>query len=111
MGKLPYADNLSVDLHKLADYCLDPAHPRGKHKARVFRDALGIGQGDAAWLRDQILAGAAQSEAFALSFDEFGRRWRVDLPVKHRAKSATIRTVWILRSGETTVRFVTCWVL
>jgi hypothetical protein len=28
--------NASIDLRKLSDYCLNPLHPIGKHKARVF---------------------------------------------------------------------------
>jgi hypothetical protein len=26
---------LDIDIRKLEDYCLDPSHPRGRHKARV----------------------------------------------------------------------------
>ena len=35
---LPFAMQLTgvVDLLKLTGYCLNPEHPRGKHKARVF---------------------------------------------------------------------------
>lgn len=31
--------------HKLTGYCLNPEHPRGKHKARVFASALGFYDG------------------------------------------------------------------
>jgi hypothetical protein len=37
--KLPGADVAIVDVEKLTGYCLNPEHPRGKHKARVFADA------------------------------------------------------------------------
>lgn len=30
-----------VDIAKLRDYCLNPLHDEGKHKARVFASALG----------------------------------------------------------------------
>jgi Domain of unknown function (DUF4926) len=59
MSRLPYAARAILDLRKLQDYCLSPDHPRGRHKARVFRDALGIGQHDAAWLRAALLAKTA----------------------------------------------------
>ncbi|WP_367268233.1 DUF6883 domain-containing protein [uncultured Thiohalocapsa sp.] len=39
--RLPNADQAAVDLDKLRGYCLNPAHPRGRHKARVFAAALG----------------------------------------------------------------------
>jgi hypothetical protein len=54
MNKLPNAEHAFVDIRKLTDYLLDPTHHRGRHKARVFRAAFGIGQGDAEWLRDQF---------------------------------------------------------
>jgi hypothetical protein len=34
---LPHADPAIVDIRKLEDYCLNDAHPRGRHKGRVFR--------------------------------------------------------------------------
>jgi hypothetical protein len=37
---LPNGARAILDIRKLADYCLNPAHLRGRHKARVFRQAL-----------------------------------------------------------------------
>jgi hypothetical protein len=99
-----------VDIRKLEDYCLDPAHPRGRHKARVFRDALGIGRSDAAWLREVLLAAPARCEAIALAEDAFGSRWRIDVPVARQGRSAVLRSLWMLRAGESDLRFITCWV-
>ena len=45
--KLPNAENAVVDIAKLRDYCLDPNHPEGKHKARIFMEKLGITKKDA----------------------------------------------------------------
>ena len=50
--KLPNADQAVVDIAKLRDYCLNPLHPVGKHKARVFRSALGFTIDDAERLRE-----------------------------------------------------------
>jgi len=33
--KLPIGDFAIMGIAKLRDYCLNPAHPRGRHKARV----------------------------------------------------------------------------
>jgi hypothetical protein len=44
MTRLPNGNRAIVDGQKPTDYCLSPTHPRGRHKARVFREALGIGQ-------------------------------------------------------------------
>jgi len=35
--KLPGGERANVDVAKLRDYCLNPTHPRGRHKARVSR--------------------------------------------------------------------------
>jgi hypothetical protein len=39
---LPNAANAHIDEVKLTRYVLDPTHPKGKHKAAVFRAKLGI---------------------------------------------------------------------
>ena len=79
-AQLPTADRAILDIRKLEDYCLSPSHPRGGHKARVFRDALGLDQGDAAWLRAALLAAAATGEAVPLTTDA----WRTVLAARRR---------------------------
>jgi hypothetical protein len=56
--RLPNAERALVDLDKLRDDCLNPAHPRGRHKARVFASALGITARKAAWLSTAFLHAA-----------------------------------------------------
>jgi hypothetical protein len=74
--RLPRADAATCDLRKLTHYCLDATHPRGRHKARVFRQALGITLADADWLRQALLDAAAAAEATEIAADACGRRWR-----------------------------------
>src|SRR6202034_2547052 len=111
MSPMPNADKAVLDLRKIADYCLSPLHPRGRHKARVLRDALELNHEDAAWLRTALLDGLRQSDAIELSSDDLGNRWRVDVSVTRHNKSVVVRTLWIVRSREQIPRFVTCWVL
>ena len=56
--QLPGGTNAIVEISKLRNYCLDPHHPRGRHKARVFLSALGLGQTDADFLRAALLEAA-----------------------------------------------------
>lgn len=51
---IPNAENAVVDIRKLRDYCLNPKHAEGKHKARLFLSSLGMTADDAEELR-QIL--------------------------------------------------------
>jgi hypothetical protein len=55
MARLPHAEQAIFDTRKLEEHCLNPAHLRGRHKARVFRAALGISQADAGWLQQICL--------------------------------------------------------
>jgi uncharacterized protein DUF6883 len=40
--KLPGSENAVADIAKLRDYCLNPSHPRGRHKARNFAALAGL---------------------------------------------------------------------
>ena len=53
--RIPHAENATVDIRKLHDYCLSPEHPEGQHKAWLFVAALGITEADAEPLRDALL--------------------------------------------------------
>lgn len=111
MARLPAVESAILDVRKLEDYCLNPEHLRGRHKARLFREVLGIGQGESAWLRQSLLEGVRKNEAIPLALDIFGTRWRVDVPVERHGRRAVIRSIWIVRVGESGPRFVSCWVL
>lgn len=111
MPRLPNFDAAVLDVRKLSDYCLGSAHPRGRHKARVFRQALGISYDDADWLKEAILAALSGAEAVELERDTYGARWRADVALTRQNRRAVVRTVWMVRAGESFPRFVTCWVL
>lgn len=40
MNRLPNYEHALIDDNKLRNYCLNPDHPVGKHKAKVFLAAL-----------------------------------------------------------------------
>jgi hypothetical protein len=44
MAHLPNSELAILDIRKIEDYCLNPLHPRGRHKAHLFRELLGITQ-------------------------------------------------------------------
>ncbi|MBI2877292.1 MAG: hypothetical protein HYY20_10455, partial [Candidatus Tectomicrobia bacterium] len=62
---------------KLRDYCLNPAHDEGKHKARVFV-AVGVTAADAEELRDTRLQVVRTHDAQAGYRDAYGQRYLVD---------------------------------
>lgn len=109
--KLPNAVQAVVEIEKLRDYCLSETHPRGKHKARVFASTLGITSEHAVELRDLILQGIQNEEAELGEQDEYGQRYVVDVRIRHSGNEAVVRTAWMVRSGETTPRLTSCYVL
>jgi hypothetical protein len=110
--KLPNAENAVVDIAKLRDYCLNPSHPEGKHKARVFLAKLGIDRNDAERLRQLILEGILTAEAPEQKPIAYGRRFVVDLQLEwyHGLVicTALVRSAWIIRNDEDFPRLTTC---
>jgi hypothetical protein len=109
--RLPGAEHAIVDISKLRDYCLNPHHPRGRHKARVFALLLNLHQGDAELLRTQLLNAALVSDATIGEADEFGRRYSVDFECVKGSRRATVRSGWIVLTSEDFPRLATCYVL
>ena len=111
IDRLPHGDEAILDIRKIEDYCLNSLHPRGRHKARVFREALGLQRSDASWLQDALLNAARVEEAVEIGADEWGSRWRLDARLTRQGRTAVVRTIRVVRSGGRIPRFVTCWVL
>ena len=109
--KLPSGDHAIVDIVKLHDYCLNPLHPRGRHKARVFRSALGLMQGDAEFLREQLLHAAREGDVAVGEVDEYGERYTIDFGFALNGRQARVRSTWIVRRGERFPRLTSYFVL
>jgi hypothetical protein len=90
--RIPNGDRAVVELEKLVDYCLDPLHPRGKHKARVFRSACGLVPENAELLRQQLLAAAELADAIPGRIDTHGQRYMIELNVTGPSGDAVVRS-------------------
>jgi hypothetical protein len=102
-----------VDVAKLRDYCLNERHPRGRHKARVFRSKLGLSASDAEMLRQALLQAAdkRQDDLRPTETDEFGQRYILDFLMTTAVSTATIRSAWIVLTGQDVLRLTSCYVL
>ena len=109
--KLPGGDNAIVEIAKLRDYCLDPKHPRGRHKARVFAATLGLAQADGEFLWEALLRAAREADALVGESDEYGDRFTVDFELNRGNQRAVVRSTWIVLRGETVPRLTSCFVL
>ena len=109
--KLPNGERAQVDIVKLRDYSLNPEHPRGRHKARVFTASVGFKAEDAEELRRELLSAARHSEAVLADRDEFGQRYTVDFMLRGPRGQARVRSTWIVRSKEDFPRLTSCYIL
>jgi hypothetical protein len=105
--------SIAVDIVKLRDYCLSDTHPRGRHKARVFRSRLGLTAADAEWLGQALLDAAQhrQDDVRPTDADTFGQRYVLDFPLTTAAGTATVRSAWIVLAGQDVLRLTSCYVL
>ena len=109
--KLPNAERAFVDIRKLRDYCLDPASPKGRSKARVFLAALGLAQRDASFLRQALFEAAHKQPCVPGEADEYGQRYTVDFTLQTAVGRQRARSGWIVRHDEDFPRLTTCFVL
>lgn len=110
MLKLPNAERAIVPIEKLRDYCLNPSHDTGKHKAIVFRAALGLTVADAERLRDMIFDAIISNEATEIEPSEHGRRFIVEFELIGLRGKAIVRTAWIVRRTEDFPRLTSCYI-
>jgi hypothetical protein len=108
--RLPGAERATIPTDKLVRYALDPAHPRGRHKARVFASALGIRKQDWRYLHDQILEALPDAPVRSMRITPFGVAYEVvvDVDGLNGAKMPVV-TTWIIE-GDAPPRLTSTWV-
>lgn len=108
---LKNAHRALIDERKLVEYMLNPAHPRGRDKARLFKAALGYDRARSAHLIEEMRRAILTHEAVFLRRDQHGRHYRVDLILAGPAGTAHVRTGWIYDRGSDVPRLSTAFVL
>ena len=105
--------SIVVNVAKLRDYCLSDTHPRGRHKARVFRSRLGLTTEDAELLRRALLDAVRdrQDDLRSTDTDDYGQRYVLDFAMTTTAGTATVRSAWIVLAGQDVLRLTSCYVL
>lgn len=109
--QLPNGDRAIVPIEKLTEYVLDPTHPTGRHKARVFARALGLSAENAVALQEELRRAAGIGEATPGESDRYGQRYEIDFEMTTDIGTAPVRSAWIIRAGEDLPRLVTCYIL
>ncbi|MEK7808690.1 MAG: DUF6883 domain-containing protein, partial [Chloroflexota bacterium] len=71
--------HIQIDDRKFTEYALNEDHPKGRHKARRFRESLGFTLENFASLKKQIEEKVLESESVAGRKDKHGQRYTVDI--------------------------------
>ena len=100
-----------IDIRKLTDYCLNLEHMEGKHKARVFKSALGLSLDNVEKLQAALFEAVQTQPAISIQQNTYGQKYVVDFMMTHFYKRAMVRSVWMVRHTEGFPRLVTCYVL
>ena len=111
MPKLPNGDQAVVPLEKFTEYALNPQHPSGRHKARVFQAALGLTLEDAAILQETVRRIASTHEATTQQPTPYGERYVIDFELTTDSGSATVRSAWIIRHSDGLPWLTSCYVI
>lgn len=103
---LPNPDFAVVPREKLEAYCLNPRHPKGKHKARVFESALGLTADDWEYLKDILLQIVKTHCAVYKGCNEFGIRYEIQFDLK----GVNVTSGWLIEKGEDFPRLTSCYI-
>jgi hypothetical protein len=109
--QLPNGDRADLGA-KLEDYCLNPSHRQGQHKARVFESVLGITLANAEGLRAALLDAAVNSGTATFKGNNgHGDVYEIRFSFTTPKATATVLSAWIIRNGEDFPRLITCFIL
>ncbi len=108
---LPRAEDAVIPEDKLRDYALNPEHPTGRHKARVFASALGISRDDWRYLRDEIAGKLPTARVSAVRESPYG--FLYDLPMLLEGRNGAteeVITAWFVSKHQAAPRLVSAYV-
>jgi len=107
--KLPNGEFAVIPMEKLTNYCLNPNHSSGKHKARVFASALGITIENADVLKELIVQAALEGDVVQEDKTGFGNLYKVDWVIAGRDQ-LILRTLWEITSHDPNPRLVSAFI-
>jgi hypothetical protein len=109
MMRLPNSESAIVPIEKLRDYCLSPEHATGRNKARVFRSAMGLEQGDAHRLELLIRSALEVAPATRRGTTALGEEfWVVKSMVPCACGPMRLVTAWAIGPGRAP-RLLSCY--
>ena len=108
--KLPNAENALIADEKLNEYCLNPNHDEGQHKAYLFSKLLGLDLNNPDEFRSMLRNIIDTEEVVINRPNEYGMLYYIDSTVIRPERTFRLRTIWIIRENEDFPRFVSCYI-
>jgi len=108
--KLPNGRAAIVEDAKITGYLLNPAHPVGGNKAKLFNALLGIDLTNSAVLKDALLTAARDGEANLGRTSHHGEKYELRFQMTGQRGTYTILSVWIVPAGLDEPRLVTAYI-
>lgn len=108
---IPNVEEAFINPDKLTKYALNPDHPVGANKARVFESALGYNLSNSDDLMKQVFEKLPMCDAVPGTVDVYGARYTVDIPITGpNGNTANVRTGWIIKAGSSIPELTTLYV-
>lgn len=103
--------NLIMPEAKLAGYALNPKHTSGKHKAEVFKSALGYTVDNWRDLEENIRNHLNQKNMVVTKTTEFGTNYRNDIEITGpNGNTKVVRTAWLKKADSDEYNLITIYV-
>jgi hypothetical protein len=99
MMKLPNGDQVQLG-DKLERYVLNPQHPKGKDKAALFKNRLGITLENKEILESKLLDVAINQEAIIYKQDQYGTQYDIKFLMETEVGKSLVISCWIIRTNE-----------
>jgi hypothetical protein len=107
--KLPNGEHAVIPVEKLKGYCLNPDHPSGKNKARVFASAIGVTLENFEDLRELIKRASVEGEVVQQNNTNFGQQIKIDWPISGYDQ-VILRTLWEINVRSPNPRLVSAFI-
>ncbi len=107
--KLPNGEKAEIAIEKLINYCLNPEHSSGKHKARVFKSRLGITKNNVELLLQMIKIAAVEGEVVQQATTKFGEQFKVDWKIPNQ-EDMILRTIWEIGYNKSNPRLISAFI-
>jgi hypothetical protein len=110
---LPRAQLAIADPARFSGYLLSKTHPKGRHKARVFRSVLGFESRHSDDLRTSLLEGVRTTPIAKVEGGFEPGRWKctIDIEVQGaEGRRAIVRSIWEAAEAPKPPRLLTAYV-